>query len=393
MEKVIIVRTGEINLKGLNRPVFEGKLMKNIRKQLCGLGNIGVLKSQGRIYISTKEKDFDFHRAVQKLTNVLGIVSVSVAEKIPSDFELIKEKCLEISNFLIEKEGFKTFKVESRRGDKKFKYNSPQLNQKLGGCILDSIPSLKVDVKKPDFKIYVEVREESYIYSKIIPGRCGMPVGTNGKALLLLSGGIDSPAAGFMVAKRGVIIDAVHFFSSPYTSDRAKQKVVDLAQTVSRYSGPINLWIVHFTDIQLQINEKCPEDYLTIIMRRFMMRISEAIANKVRALALITGESIGQVASQTLHALTVTDDVVNMPVFRPLIGMDKNEVVDISKKIDTYETSILPYEDCCTVFLPKHPATKPSIDKAIEFEKELDIEGLVRQAVDNAQRIRINPEV
>jgi thiamine biosynthesis protein ThiI len=389
MKKIILVRLGEIILKGLNRPVFEEKLTRNIKKALYGLGKIDVIRSQGRIFVEPVEVEYEFEEALERLTRVFGIVSVSPVWKINTDFEEMKKYSQVIVKDLIERTGFKTFKVEAKRGNKKFPMESPEICRELGAHLLDNNPVLKVDVNNPDFIVYVEAREHSYIYSEIIPAFGGMPIGTNGKAVLLLSGGIDSPVAGWMIAKRGVEIEAVHFYSYPYTSERAKEKVIDLAKILARYCGQINLHVVPFTDIQLAINEKCPEDEMTIIMRRIMMIISERIAESVGALALVTGESVGQVASQTMHSLAVTNAVVKMPVLRPLIGMDKNEVIERARRIDTFETSILPYEDCCTVFVAKHPKTKPRLDRIMASEEKLDIEDMVNKALENVEVIKI----
>jgi len=389
MKKVILVRYGEILLKGLNRPSFERKLIENIRRSIKPLGSVKISKSQARIYVEPQVEDYDFDEAIDLLTKVFGIVSVSPVWKIETDYEVIKEKSVIMLKDLLNRKDYKTFKVEAKRGDKSFPMNSPQICKELGGHILETFPELSVDVKKPEFIIYVEVREFTYIYSEIIPAVCGMPIGTNGKAALLLSGGIDSPVAGWMIAKRGVEIEAVHFYSYPYTSERAKEKVIDLAKILAKYCNKINLHIVPFTDVQLEINEKCPQDDLTIIMRRVMMTITERIAEKVGALALVTGESVGQVASQTIHSLYVTNSVVKMPVFRPLIGMDKNEVIEIARKIGTFETSILPYEDCCTVFVAKHPNTRPKIEKILLSEQEANLEELIDKALENTEVIVI----
>lgn len=391
MKRIILVRYGEIILKGLNRPVFEDKLVNNIKKALYSLGKADVLRSQGRIYVEPAQEDYDFETALDKITRVFGVVSVSPVWKLKSDFEDIKTRSLELVRDLLDRRDFKTFKVETKRGDKRFPMDSPEISRELGAHILDNFSTLTVNVKNPDFILYVEVRESSYIYSEIIPAHGGMPIGTNGKAALLLSGGIDSPVAGWMIAKRGVEIEAVHFYSYPYTSERAKDKVIELTKTLSTYCGPINLHVVPFTEIQLEINDKCPLDQMTIIMRRFMMIIAERIAQSVGALALVTGESVGQVASQTIQSLAVTNAVVSMPVFRPLIGMDKNEVINIARKIDTFETSILPYEDCCTVFVAKHPKTKPQLDKILQSESHLDTEPLIGRAIEKTEVIRIIP--
>lgn len=389
MEKVIIVRYGEIILKGLNRKTFEDKLIKNIKNKIHQFGKIIIKKSQARIIIETLEEDYDFEAAVNELVKVLGIVSVSIAIRVPSEMNIISEVAIKLAGELKQEDNYPTFKVETKRGDKQFPLKSPEISAQIGGDILEAFDDLTVDVRNPSFVIYVEVRNSSYVYTKIIPGFCGLPAGTNGKALSLLSGGIDSPVASFMMAKRGVQIEAIHFYSYPYTSERAKDKVIKLTKIVSDYAGPIKLHIVPFTDIQLAINNACPQDMLTVIMRRVMMIISEKVARANGCLALITGESLGQVASQTIQALYVTDMVVDMPVFRPLIGMDKNEVIDISRKIDTYETSILPYEDCCTVFVAKHPKTKPTIEDALKAEENLHIDDLIDEAIKNIETIVI----
>ncbi|MDP4092767.1 MAG: tRNA uracil 4-sulfurtransferase ThiI [Bacillota bacterium] len=389
MKKIILVRYGEIILKGLNRPVFEEKLISNIKKSIYTLGKVEVLKSQARIYIEPTQEDYDFDSAIEKLRKIFGIVSVSQVWKIETDFEQIKSYSLELAKEMVRINGNKTFKVETKRGNKRFPMESPEISREVGAYILENIPDLNVDVIKPSFIIYLEVRENSYVYSKILPANGGMPLGSNGKAVLLLSGGIDSPVAGWMIAKRGVEIEAVHFYSYPYTSERAKDKVIELTKILASYCGKVNLHIVPFTEIQLEIREKCPEDQMTIIMRRIMMMIAERIAKKVEALALITGECVGQVASQTIQSLAVTNAVVEMPVFRPLIGMDKNEVIDIARKIGTFETSILPYEDCCTVFVAKHPKTKPQLQKIIESENHLDLEKLVDAAVEQTEVMHI----
>lgn len=394
MKNVILVRYGEIALKGLNRPVFEEKLVNNIKKSLYGLGKTSIIRSQARIYIEPLNDDYNFKAAMDRLVKVFGIVSVSPVWKIESDFEIIKSQALEMVKRFVEKKGISpiTFKVETKRGYKGFPMESPEINIELGAFLLDNIPALKVDVHNPSFTIYVEVRESTYIYSEIIPSNGGLPLGTNGKALLLLSGGIDSPVAGWMMAKRGVEIEAVHFYSYPYTSIRARDKVVQLARILARYCFSINLHIVPFTEIQLEINDNCPQDQITIIMRRCMMAISERIAVKRGAQALITGESMGQVASQTMQGLAVTNAVVKMPVFRPLIGMDKNEVIETARKIDTFETSILPYEDCCTVFVAKHPKTKPRLDDIIKYESNLKLEELISRAVENTELLNVTQE-
>lgn len=394
MKKVLLIRYGEIILKGLNRPVFEEKLINNIKKSLQGLGKTTVIRSQARIYIEPADEAFDFDAAVERLKKVFGIVSISPVLKIETDFEEIKRRSLEMVREKFEKSGESrmTFKVESKRGDKKFPMESPEICARLGEYLLDNLPGLEVDVHSPSLTLYVEVRESTYIYSERISSYGGLPLGTNGKALLLLSGGIDSPVAGWMMAKRGVEIEAVHFYSYPYTSERARDKVIELARILARYCYRIRLHIVPFTDIQLEINEKCPQDHMTVIMRRFMMVISERLAEKSGAQALITGESMGQVASQTIQSLAVTNAAVSMPVFRPLIGMDKNEVIDIARRIETFETSILPYEDCCTVFVAKHPKTRPKLEEIKRYEAVLSFEGLVSRAVENTEILSVTQD-
>jgi len=389
MKRVILVRYGEIALKGLNKPVFEDKLIKNIKKSLYGLGPIEVLKSQSRVYIEPVSDEYDFDEAIEKVIKVFGIVSVSPVWKIKSDYEEIKNYSLTMVKELIENKGYKTFKVETKRGNKKFPMDSPEVCRELGGYLFEEIPGLSVDVKNPDFVLYAEIRESTYIYSEKFEALGGLPTGTNGKAMLLLSGGIDSPVAGYMIGKRGVEIEAVHFYSYPYTSERAKEKVIELGKILTQYVGRLRLHVVPFTDIQLHINDNCPEEQLTVIMRRAMMRISETLANKNGAMALITGESIGQVASQTMHALNVTNAVVKMPIFRPLIGMDKNEVIAIAQKIGTFDTSILPYEDCCTVFVAKHPNTKPRLELIEKFEEKLDLDELINKAIEETEVINL----
>ena len=387
--KTFLIKYGEIGIKGKNRYLFEDALVKQIRHALKHVeGEFEVRKEQGRIYVDTLS-DYEFDEVVEALKRVFGIVGICpVVVTEDEGFE----KLAEVVTDYLEKEydsHTQTFKVDSRRARKNYPKNSMELNADLGEKILDAFPEMKVDVHKPEMVLNVEIREKIYIYSRIIPGAGGMPVGTNGKAMLLLSGGIDSPVAGYMIAKRGVKIDAVYFHAPPYTSERAKQKVVDLASIVARYSGPINLHVVNFTDIQLYIYEKCPHEELTIIMRRYMMWIAELFAKETDSLGLITGESIGQVASQTMQSLAATNEVCTMPVYRPLIGFDKQEIVDVSLKIDAYETSILPYEDCCTIFVAKHPVTKPNINiiKRSETKLEEKIDELVKEAIDSTETI------
>ena len=377
MRELLLVRYGEIFLKGLNRPTFIRALVKRIKHAVKELGG-NVTMNDSRIFV-TDVTDMD--EAIRRVTKVFGVHSVCPAiEMEKADFEAVAAKAVDMMSEL---RG--TFKVSSRRSDKRYPMDSPTLNAQIGHRILVNNKNLSVDVKNPDHVLNVEIRDMAYLYCKVVPAVGGMPVGTNGRATLLLSGGIDSPVAGWMIAKRGVHISAVHFHSYPYTSDRAKEKVLDLARILSESCCGIRVHVVPFTKIQMEIHEKCPDEYTTLIMRRFMMRIAERVAHIEKAEALITGESIGQVASQTMTALGTTDMVVDMPVFRPLIGFDKREIIDIAEKIGTMETSSLPYEDCCTVFTPRHPATHPKMDKIIEGESKLDMEALIQEAIDGIE--------
>lgn len=392
MYKAFLIKYGEIGTKGKNRYLFEDALCRQIRRSLKKVdGTFTVTKEQGRIYVDT-EGEFDYEGAVEALKKVFGILWICPMLQIEENgFDDLACKVNEYLKNVYGNEK-KTFKVDARRARKNYPKNSMEINMDLGEKILDAYPEqFMVDVHKPDFYLNVEIRNKINIYSERIPGPGGMPVGTNGKATLLLSGGIDSPVAGYMIAKRGVIIDAVYFHAPPYTSDRAKQKVVDLAKLVANYSGPINLHVVNFTDIQLYIYEQCPHDELTIIMRRYMMKIAEYFALKEDSLGLITGESIGQVASQTMQSLAVTNEVCTLPVLRPLVGMDKQEIINISEKIGTYETSILPFEDCCTIFVAKHPVTKPNLKQIKKSELKLNekIDELMQTAIDTTETIWI----
>ena len=392
MYKAFLIKYGEIGTKGKNRYLFEDALCRQIRRSLKKVdGTFTVTKEQGRIYVDTEGK-FDYEGAVEALKKVFGILWICPMLQIEDNgFDDLACKVNEYLKNVYGNEK-KTFKVDARRARKNYPKNSMEINMDLGEKILDAYPEqFTVDVHKPDFYLNVEIRNKINIYSERIPGPGGMPVGTNGKATLLLSGGIDSPVAGYMIAKRGVIIDAVYFHAPPYTSDRAKQKVVDLAKLVADYSGPINLHVVNFTDIQLYIYEQCPHDELTIIMRRYMMKIAEYFALKEDSLGLITGESIGQVASQTMQSLAVTNEVCTLPVLRPLVGMDKQEIINISEKIGTYETSILPFEDCCTIFVAKHPVTKPNLKQIKKSELKLNekIDELIQTAIDTTETIWI----
>ena len=388
-----LIKYGEIGIKGKNRYIFEDALMRQIRFALKDVeGTFNVHKAQGRVYVEC-EGDFDYDETVSGLKRVFGIVGICPVIHVEDrGFEELKKV---VVNYMDEMYPDKntTFKVEARRGKKSYPKNSMEINCEIGEAILDAFPEIKVDVHKPAIKLNIEVRDEIYIYSEIIAGPGGMPVGTNGKAMLLLSGGIDSPVAGYMISKRGVGLEATYFHAPPYTSERAKQKVIDLAKLVSKYSGPIKLNIVNFTDIQLYIYDKCPHDELTIIMRRYMMKIAEHFAKESGCLGLITGESIGQVASQTMQSLMATNDVCTLPVYRPVIGFDKQEIVDIAEKIDTYETSILPFEDCCTIFVAKHPVTKPNLNIIRRSEENLaeKIDELFEQAIQTVETIVVKP--
>ena len=381
MQDLLMVRYGEIFLKGLNRPYFIRALVRKIRYALRGTG-ADVHVHDGRILVRGFS---DTEACIDRVIRVFGVHSVTPAVEMPKeDFDAICDQAIEMVK------GLKgTFKVNARRSDKRYPMNSPAINEEVGYRILNANPDLKVDVHNPEHLVNIEIRDMAYLYVKVIPAVGGMPVGTNGNATLLLSGGIDSPVAGWMIAKRGVQINAVHFHSYPYTSDRAKEKVLDLARKLSFSCCGIKVHVVPFTEIQMQIHEKCPEEYTTLIMRRYMMRIAERIAEQTESEALITGESIGQVASQTMTALGTTDAVVKMPVFRPLIGFDKSEIIDIARKIGTLEISEQPFEDCCTVFTPRHPATHPKMDKILEGEKRLDEEELIRHALEGTEIIRV----
>ena len=386
-----LIKYGEIGIKGKNRYMFEDALVRQIRFALKDVdGEFYVHKSYGRVYVDC-DGEYDYEETVESLARVFGIVGICPVVRLEDKgFEELKKEVVAYMDEMYP-DKHKTFKVEARRSKKSYPLQSMQINCQLGEVILDAFPEMKVDVHHPDIMLNVEVREEIYLYSEIIPGPGGMPVGTNGSAMLLLSGGIDSPVAGYMIAKRGVALEATYFHAPPYTSERAKEKVVDLARLVSKYSGPIKLNVVNFTDIQLYIYEKCPHEELTIIMRRYMMKIAEHFAKEDGCLGLITGESIGQVASQTMQSLNVTNAVCTLPVYRPLIGFDKRDIVEISEKINTYETSILPFEDCCTIFVAKHPVTKPILEKIEKSELNLaeGIDELVQKAIDTVEVIKV----
>lgn len=389
MFTAFLIKYAEIAIKGKNRYLFEDALIHQMKIALkkCE-GKFLITKTQGRIFVEA-EGDFDYEETVDALQHVFGIVGI--CPMIYVEDEGFERLCETVVNYVdqVYPDKNKTFKVHCRRARKNYPKESMEINADLGEVLLNAYPELSVDVHEPEILLNVEIREKIYIYSEIIPGPGGMPVGTGGKAMLLLSGGIDSPVAGYMIAKRGVKIDAVYFHAPPYTSERAKQKVVDLARIVSKYTGSIYLHVINFTDIQLYIYEKCPHEELTIIMRRYMMRIAEHIAKETGCLGLITGESLGQVASQTMGSLVATNEVCELPVYRPLIGFDKEEIVTVSKKIDTFETSILPFEDCCTIFVAKHPVTKPNLNIIRKHEHNLDgkIEELVKTALETDELI------
>lgn len=384
MKEVILIKNGELALKGLNRSTFEDILVKNIRRRLKSAGDFDYIKSQSTIIIEPKDENCDFEAAQEAVSRIFGIAGFSRAAAVEKDFD----KVIEISGAYLEGtlKNAKTFKVEAKRSDKKFPLTSPEISREMGGHLLSVYPHLKVDVHNPEVTVMVEVRDKYiFLHGTQIKGAGGMPVGTGGKAGILISGGIDSPVAAWMMAKRGIELTAIHFASPPYTSKRAEMKVVTLLEKVAKYSGRMTMFTVPFTEIQEQIKDNCPEELFTLIMRRAMMKAAEKIARKENCQALITGESVGQVASQTIYALACTDAAANMPVFRPLIGMDKDEIIEISRKIGTFETSILPYEDCCTVFTPKHPKTRPNLGDIEKAEQLIPLEELVEEAVNGAQ--------
>ena len=386
MYKAFLIKYGEIGVKGKNRYLFEDALVRQIRFALEKVeGEFVVSKENGRIYAT----EFDYDEAVEALKTVFGIIGICPVVQIEDNgFDDLAEHVIKYIDEAYPDKNI-TFKVDARRARKNYPMNSMEINMEMGGGILDAFPEMMVDVHKPQVLLQIEIRKHINIYSIEIPGPGGMPIGTAGKAMLLLSGGIDSPVAGYMVAKRGVQIEATYFHAPPYTSERAKQKVVDLARLVSKYAGPITLNVVNFTDIQLAIYEKCPHDELTIIMRRYMMKIAEELGKESKCMGLVTGESIGQVASQTMQSLYCTNEVCTMPVYRPVIGFDKQEIIDISEKIGTYETSIQPFEDCCTIFVAKHPVTKPNLNIIKQHEHNLDdvIDELMKTAIETTEKI------
>lgn len=391
MYKAFLIKYGEIGVKGKNRYLFEDALVRQIRFALKRVeGDFEVSKENGRIY-AVAASDFDYDEAVDALKKVFGIIGICPVVQIEDNgFDDLAENVIKYIDNAYKDKNF-TFKVNARRARKNYPMDSMEINMEIGGRLLDAFPQLKVDVHKPEVLLQIEVRNKINIYYIEIPGPGGMPIGTAGKAMLLLSGGIDSPVAGYMIAKRGVQLEATYFHAPPYTSERAKQKVVDLAKLVAKYAGPITLNVVNFTDIQLAIYEKCPHDELTIIMRRYMMKIAEELGRQTGCLGLITGESIGQVASQTMHSLYCTNEVCTMPVFRPVIGFDKQDIIDLSEKIGTYETSIQPFEDCCTIFVAKHPVTKPNLNVIKNDEQHLSdcIDEMLKTAIETAEKIVI----
>ena len=391
IKEILLCKYGEIVLKGANRKYFEDMLCREMKKRAVCYGKFDIYRAQSTIYIEPMNDDADLDGMFAAAGKVFGIVAISRAAVCEKNMEDISRTAAEyVPAFL---EGKKTFKVEAKRSDKSFALDSMAISREIGGVILDACPRIRVDVHQPDVIVKVEIREfGAYISAGQFKGAGGMPVGTNGRGLLLLSGGIDSPVAGYMMAKRGVRLDAVHFESFPYTSERAREKVLELARIVSEYAGDIYVHVVSLTHIQEELVKACEEDYFTLLLRRYMMTIAERIANMKGCTALITGESLGQVASQTMQALGVTDAAVSLPVFRPCIGMDKEEIVTIARKIDTFETSIQPYEDCCTVFTPKHPKTKPELEKVLVQENKLDFAALVEEAMGTMYTVHITPE-
>ena len=384
MDNVIIIRYAEIHLKGLNRPYFEKALVQNVRRAINDIEGAKVSRGESRVYVENVP-DAEVENALGIISRVFGVHSLSPAVRLEQDFE----KAADLLADMVQTERAKfskdtvRFRVEAKRADKRFGMRSMEMAAKAGGVILERVEGLKVDLEHPEITAWLEIREQAYVFTRMIKGPGGMPVGCNGRAALLLSGGIDSPVAGCMIAKRGVALSAVHFESFPYTSDKALDKVKDLAKLMTRYTGRIKLHVVRFTDIQTKLHQDCPSEYITVLMRRFMMRIAEKIAHKDHCQALITGESVGQVASQTLEALHATNSAVSLPVLRPLIGMDKIEITEKAEYYGTFKTSILPYEDCCTVFVPKHPVIKPKMSEIDKAEASLDAEAMIEAAIEN----------
>ena len=388
MNEMFLLKMGEIVLKGLNRSTFEGKLHSNLTRRLRPYGKFKIRLLQSTVYVEPENDDCDLDGAWEACGRVFGIATMCRSRGCEKSMDAIFNACRDYLGDEIELA--RSFKVESKRADKKFPLTSIQISQEIGGLLAEEYPNTAVDVHNPAYTVYVEVREErAYVHGPSQPGAGGLPIGVGGKTALLLSGGIDSPVAGYMIAKRGVELECVHFFSYPYTSERAREKVLDLARIMGRYCGRMTVHVVPFTKIQEEIRDNCPEEYFTLIMRRMMMRIAEKLAQKLGCMSITTGESLGQVASQTMQAMMVTNAVCTLPVFRPVIGMDKEEIITIARKIDTMETSILPYEDCCTVFTPRHPKTRPSLSEIEQVEQALDIEALVNAAVEGTEPVHI----
>lgn len=383
MDKVLSISIGEIALKGKNRKYFEDKLISRMKKAIKGLDYTKIYKEQGKMYIEGAEDNFE--PMIDKLRKVFGLVYISPCIRVEKNLEEIEKAIIKVMEERQSKNPVKTFKVKTNRVDKNFPIKSPEVSKKMGGVILRNVEGLKVDIHNPETYVFIDIKENAYIYTERIEGYGGLPVGTNGKGLLLLSGGIDSPVAGFLMAKRGVEISGIHFHSYPFTSQRAEDKVKKLAEILSIYTGKIKLYGINILEIQKELNAKCPEDEMTILSRRFMMRIAEKIALDNDIDALITGESLGQVASQTIQGLSVTNAAVDIPILRPLIGLDKVEIIEVAKEIETYETSILPYDDCCTLFLPKHPVTKPKLADIEKSEEAIDVEKLIEKAIANVE--------
>ena len=381
MDRVLSISFGEIALKGKNRKYFVDKLISRIKDAIKDFSYERIYREQGKVYVETSEKDF--RPIIDRLRKVFGIVYISPCIRVEKDMEAIEKAVIKIMEEKLSKSPVKTFKVKTSRVDKSFPIKSPEVSRRMGGVVLKNVDGIKVDLHNPDIYLFIDIKEEAYVYIDRIKGYGGLPVGTNGKGLLLLSGGIDSPVAGFLMAKRGLEISGIHYHSYPFTSERAEEKVKTLARILSSYTGRMKLYSVNILEIQKEINAKCPEDEMTILSRRFMMRIAEKVAQRDNIDVLITGESLGQVASQTVQGLTVTNAAVDMPILRPLVGFDKVDIIDIAKEIETYETSILPYDDCCTLFLPKHPVTKPRLSDIERSEESLQIDKLVNEAIEN----------
>jgi len=388
MKEIFLLKLGEIVLKGANKRQFENRLRQNVRRRMKAYGNFDVFIMQSTVYVEPMDDECDVDGAWEACRSIFGVVSLCRCRPCEKNLDAIFEA---VENYLGDDlDCARTFKVESRRSDKRFPLTSIQLSQEIGGRLAEAHPTVEVDVHKPEYTVYVEIRDlAAYVHGPAVPGAGGLPTGVGGRAMCLLSGGIDSPVAAHMIAKRGVEIEAVHFFSYPYTSQLAKNKVVELARLVSKYCGKMTVNVVSFTEIQEAIRDNCPEEYFTLIMRRFMMEISARIAKWDGCGALITGENLGQVASQTMEAMTVTGAVVDIPIFMPLVGMDKEEIVTIARKIGTFDTAVLPYEDCCTVFTPKHPKTKPTLGQVVGAEKKLDREALIARALESVEKIKV----